>query len=285
VEESLRKWKIDYDLFITESEDHLRQLTREKSREYLTVVGVGGDSTLQIMAEEMIKDRAGAALGMIGLGSSNDISREFGVADIEKGSRAIKLGRRQRIDLGEISSEGSVLKYFIGQANIGLGVWVNRYVEEVTGGKSLWGKFQIPVGIVGAIRAYQKKMVPIPLRVETDSRQLTGSFLIAAFTNISYWASGMRLHPDAHPDDGRLEACLILPCSFYRLARLALRASRGKLQGSKGVERWSAPAFDISSDRAFSIQTDGEVIGGRRSPTRVHRIRVRALPQALTIIA
>lgn len=285
VEECLRKWQIPYDIFITESEEHLRRLTREKSREYSTLVGVGGDSTLQIMAEEIIKGGSEAALAMIGLGSSNDITREFGIADVERGSEAIKRGARRRIDLGEISSEGTVLKYFIGQANIGLGVWVNMYVEKVTGGKSLWGRFQIPVGIAGAMSAYRKKLIPIPLRVETDSRQLAGSFVIAAFTNISYWASGMRLHPDARPDDGCLEVCLILPCSFYRLAGLAVRASRGRLQGSEGVECWSAPAFDISSEQAFSIQTDGEVIGGRRSPAHFHRVRVRALPQALTIIA
>jgi len=285
VEASLRKRGIAYDLFITENEDHLRRLTREKAQEYPTVVGVGGDSTLQIMAEEMIKVRASAALGMIGLGSSNDITREFGLAAIEKASLAIKHGNKRRIDMGEISSPDAVLKYFIGQANIGLGVWVNRYVEERTGGKPFWGKFQIPVGIAGAMSAYRKKLIPIPLRVETESRRRAGSFIIAAFTNISYWASGLRLHPDARPDDGRLEACLILPCSFSRLAGLAVLARKGRLRGTAEVERWSAPAFDISSELAFSIQTDGEVIGGRSSPALFNRIRVRVLPQALTIIA
>jgi diacylglycerol kinase (ATP) len=284
LEESLRKWEVAYDLFITESEEHLRRLTREKSREYSTVVGVGGDSTLQIIAEEMIKGREGAALGMIGLGSSNDIAREFGMADMEKGSEAIKRGNKRRIDLGEISSEGAILKHFIGQANIGLGVWVNQYVEELAGRKPGWAKFQIPAGLAGAISAYRKKLVPIPLRVETDSRRIAGSFVIAAFTNISYWASGMRLHPEARPDDGRLEACLILPCSFSRLASLAVLAKRGRLRGAEEVERLASPVFDISSERAFSVQTDGEVIGGRR-PAQFHRLQVRVLPQALTIIA
>jgi diacylglycerol kinase (ATP) len=285
VEGSLRKWEIAYDLFITESEDHLRRLTREKSREYSTLVGVGGDSTLQIMAEEMIRTGSEAALAMIGLGSSNDIAREFGSADIDRGSRAIKLGRRRRIDLGEITSEGVILKYFIGQANIGLGVWVNQYVEALAGRKPPWLKFQIPAGVAGAIRAYRKKIVPIPLCVETDSRRIAGSFLIAAFTNISYWASGMRLHPDARPDDGRLEACLILPCSFCRLAGLAVLAKRGKLREAEEVERLPAPAFEVSSDLGFSIQADGEIVGGRLTPRLLRRIQIRALPQALAIIA
>jgi diacylglycerol kinase (ATP) len=285
LEESLRKRGIAFDLFVTESEDHLRRLAREKSREYSTVVGVGGDSTLQIMAEEMVKVRADAALGMIGLGSSNDIAREFGIADMEKGTEAIKRGNKRQIDLGEISSEGAILKYFIGQANIGLGVWVNQYVEELARRKSGWAKLQIPAGVAGAIGAYRKKLVPIPLRVETDRQVISGLFVIAAFTNISNWASGMRLHPEARPDDGNLEACLILPRSFYRLAGLAVLAKRGSIRKAKGVERLAAPVFDISSERAFSVQTDGEVIGGRQCPAHFHRLRVRALPQALTIIA
>ncbi|MGB6338430.1 MAG: acylglycerol kinase family protein, partial [Candidatus Aminicenantaceae bacterium] len=77
LEELLKKHDITYDLFVTQSEEDLLGLTQEKSKEYNVLVGVGGDSTFNIMANEIYKRSADVSLGMIGLGSSNDILKEF----------------------------------------------------------------------------------------------------------------------------------------------------------------------------------------------------------------
>ncbi len=285
LENCLQKWKIPYDLFVTENEDHLRLLTRKHSEDYPTLVGAGGDSTLQIMAEEIILAGAKTSLGMIGLGSSNDIARQFSLVTIDRACRALKRGRKRPIDLGGIVHQEKTIRIFIGQANIGLGVWINAFVEGLKKKNPRTGKFQWVAGTAAALRAYQKKIVPIPLKAEAQGFAAEGKFLLAVFTNISYWANGMRLHPDALPDDGILEATLVHPCSIPRLASLVLAARFGKLQGAPEVESGRGSVFRLSSPLPFGVQTDGEVIGNPESPSLFHELEIRTLPRALSILA
>ncbi len=76
IQRCLKEKNIDFDLMVTESEDDLRQLAGEKAKEYEKIVGVGGDTTFNIIAGEILKYRGPIpALGMIGTGSTNDIVR------------------------------------------------------------------------------------------------------------------------------------------------------------------------------------------------------------------
>jgi diacylglycerol kinase (ATP) len=281
----LREMDVPYDLFITKSEEHLRELTQEKSRDYPTVVGVGGDSTFQIMAEEIVRGGAPASLGMVGFGSSNDIPREFGVESLEKAFAALKRGCPRRIDLGYVEYGNRERRHFIGQANIGLGVQVNRYVAGLVARWRHLGRFQRAAGVLGIARAYRKKRIPIQAEVMTEDREIKGLFVAAIFANIRFWATGKKLLPAARPDDGQLDACLIRPCSFFRLARLARAVNSGNHLLAREVEFFQAACFEVSSPKAFAVQVDGEIIGGPASPSYFDRIRVGLIPRALSIIA
>jgi len=60
LERLLRHFEIRYDLVMTRSEEHLRELTRAHARSYPAVVGAGGDSTFHIMIGEMTAAGGGA---------------------------------------------------------------------------------------------------------------------------------------------------------------------------------------------------------------------------------
>jgi diacylglycerol kinase family enzyme len=277
---------IPHELHVTGSEAHLRELARHKSLEFGTLAAAGGDSTFQIVAEEIVKAGASPRLAMFGLGSSNDITREFGLETLEKTMAALEEGRTRRIDLGSVESEGAAPRYFIGQASIGLGVFVNQAAARAAERTPGLAGLQIAVGIWGVARAFRKKLVPVSLAVApSPGGKVEGRFQVANFANIRFWATGRRLVPQARPDDGMLDACLIREGSFLRLARLASSARKGRQVRMAGVEFLRSPVFDISSETPFAIQVDGEVLGGTFSPTLFGRVRVRVMPGALTIIA
>jgi diacylglycerol kinase family enzyme len=276
---------IPHELHVTESEAHLRELARRKAREFGTLAAAGGDSTFQIVAEEIVKAEAPARLAMIGLGSSNDITREFGLETMEKSVAALEENRSRRIDLGRVESEGAAARFFIGQASIGLGVFVNQAAARVAARTPGLAGLQIAVGAWGVARAFRKKLVPVSLAVAAQGGKVEGRFQVATFANIRFWATGRMLVPHARPDDGKLDACLIREGSFFRLARLASAARKGRHLRTAGVEFLESPAFDISSETPFAVQVDGEVLGGALSPTLFRRIRVCVVPGALTIVA
>jgi diacylglycerol kinase (ATP) len=285
LESVLKKWQVPFDLVVTASEEDLKARTRECAGRCRFLAGAGGDSTFQIIAEELVRSGADVSLGLIALGSSNDIAREFDLLGLESACRALKRGRTRQIDMGLVEHGGETLRYFIGQANIGLGARVNVHVKDLSEQHPRLAGFQSLAGAVGIIRSYRRKDVPVPLTVRAGRLTKSGLYVVANFSNIRFWATGRMLNPSARPDDGLLDACLIGPCSFSRLVRLASLARRGKHASAPEVEFLQATEFEVSSEKEFSVQADGEIIGGPRTPRLFRNITVRVVPRALRLIA
>jgi diacylglycerol kinase (ATP) len=284
LEELLKKHDIPYDLFISQSEEDLLGLTQEKSKEYKVLVGAGGDSTFNIMANEIYKRSADVSLGMIGLGSSNDILKEFGIDSLDKACMALKKRRTKRVDLGSIEEDSFLLRLFLGQANVGLGVYVSKHADVMAARGSRWAKFQAVAGISGIYDAYRSQKVPLSLTIKSDIGEVHGEFILASFNNIRYWATGRLLCPEAQPDDGKLDGCLIDNCSFSRFVHIALMAKKGNHIKTKEVEILQSSGFTVSAEKTFEIQTDGEIVHRPNSSTQFKTIQFRILPQALSII-
>ncbi len=284
LERLLHKHEIPHDLSISRSAKDLRELARTASRQYQTLVGVGGDSTFQIIIDEVMKTGCNPALGLIGLGSSNDIAREFQVESLDKACSALKRRKTKTIDLGCLGWGGESSLYFLGQANIGLGALVNRHIEELADRKPRLGKRQIIAGLFGIIKAQRSGKIPLGLLVESAEGRTEGEFVAAVFSNIRFWATGRLINPGARVDDGLLDACLIRDCSLLRLIRLALLAKKGRHVTAEEAVCLRSPVFTVRSEQGFAIQVDGEIIGGWRTPFLFTEIQVRVIPQALKLI-
>jgi YegS/Rv2252/BmrU family lipid kinase len=284
LEQLLRRFDIPHDLFVTQSEEDLKELTRQNVQRCKTLVGAGGDSTFHIMVNEIMKTGKEVNFGMIGLGSSNDISKEFQVDTLEKACETIRAGKTMRIDLGCISEARTILKYFLGQANIGLGAWVNKYIDKLASKGPHLGRIQGLAGTLGIINTYRTKKIPLSLTIESEEGKFEGQFVLAVFSNIRYWATGRKINPAARPDDGWLDGCLIKTCSFARLAYLAALSRKGNHIKATEVEILRSRAFEISSERAFQIQADGEILGSSGETTSFKKIQFAVIPQALNVI-
>jgi diacylglycerol kinase (ATP) len=284
LEELLRQFAIPYDLFVTRSEGHLRELTRKNAGRCRTLAGAGGDSTFHIMVNELMNAGEEVDFGVIGLGSSNDICKEFGLDTLERACAALKAQRKRRIDLGGLSGESNPVRYFLGQANIGLGVWVNRYVEELAARGVRSARIQGLAGVLGVIRSFRTQKAVLPVAVESESGKSEVPLTLAVFSNIRYWATGRLINPSARPDDGWLDGCLIRACSFLRLARLAALSRKGRHAEAREVEFMRSRAFLVSSEQAFPVQADGEILGGDREPAYFKTLRVAVIPKALNVI-
>ena len=283
LEERLRQCAIPYDLTVTRSAEDLRDLTREHAQRYGAVVGAGGDSTFHMMVNEIMAAGANVNFGMIAVGSSNDIAKEFGVDSLEKACLALKTMRVKKIDLGGIDDGEKPVRYFLGQANIGVGVFVNQYVTELAQRNPKSAERQTLAGIRGIIRAYRDKIIPLPLAVEFEASRVEGEYLAAVVSNVRYWATGKIINPNACPDDGKLDACLIRKCSFLRLARISSLANSGRHGKADEVDIFQSRSFEISSITPFIIQTDGEILTGS-DHSLFRKATVRILPRALNII-
>jgi diacylglycerol kinase (ATP) len=283
VEARLREIGLSFDLFVTRSEEDLRALARACGETHGTVVGVGGDSTFHWIVNELVRSGSSASFGMIGTGSSNDIDREFGLDSPDKAFVALKGGRTRRVDLGLIERDGTPVRYYLGQANIGLGARVNIFVENQFQKRPWLGRRQTLAGILGIVDAFRSKDLPLRLSI-IPGGGAAGEYTLAAFSNIRYWATGRMICPEAVTDDGMLDACLIGKTSFFGLLRIARLAGAGKHGKKNGVVCTKAKRFDVSSETPFVIQTDGEIVGAPGRPERFDRVTFRAVPKALDLV-
>ena len=285
LERLLKHFEVRYDLVMTRSEDHLRSLTRELAAAGATVVGAGGDSTFHIMIDEIVRAGTATTFGMIGVGSSNDIPLEFGLRSLWDACRALRDRRTRRVDLGRILENGVAIGHFLGQANVGLGAYVSGYVADLARRKPGLARRQSLAGLRGIREAYRSGALPWKFGVSTRSGRREGEFSIAVFSNIRFWATGKVINPAAVPDDGILDACYIGGASFLRLARIAFLAGKGRHGRAAEVSFDKAPAFALSSETAFEIQSDGEILRTADGRTSFREIQIEVAPGALEIIA
>jgi diacylglycerol kinase family enzyme len=292
IEAELARMSLPFSLIVTQSEDHLRELVRKLAAsgpEGRILVGAGGDSTFLIMANEILSRSggnrpAGPILGLIGLGSSNDIPTAFGLDSLETACRILRDGRPRLVDAGEVVKNGLGAGYFLGQANVGLGAAVNRFVYDLAGRRPRLARRQTLAGLAGIRRAYRTGEVPIPMAISWEDGAADGPKTLAVFANTRVWATGRIIAPEADPDDGRLDACFIGPCSMRRLARIYALTKTGAHVGQPEVRMAKAREFVIRTDSRLDVQTDGEIIEG--TPSGESRtILLRAVPGAFRILS
>jgi diacylglycerol kinase family enzyme len=167
LEKCLKEQGVTYDWFNSRSEDDLRDLVEATAENYPTLIAAGGDTTFLIVINEMLRLGLGNTLGMIGLGSCNDVVREFEIHSLKKACLAIKRNRSRRIDLGMALDGEKVLRYYPGQASIGLAVLINQYVERVVKRSPRLGKYQTLSGLRGGWQALRS----VDLRIYSGSIQ------------------------------------------------------------------------------------------------------------------
>lgn len=286
LESRFREAGLPYDLIVTESEDHYRRLSRDLASRYGILAAAGGDSALHILINEIMGLPDRPAVGFIGIGSSNDISREFGIESLDKACAALRTGRKRMIDLGRISSPGTSPVWFLGQANIGLGAAVSAWIEDLSRKAPHLARAQTPAGILAVMSAFRKKRVPVFLSISADGGQaVEAAFTAAVFANIRFWATGRIIAPSARPDDGFLDACLIEDVSLARLVRIARWAGRGEHADRPDIRMIAGRRFTVSSKTGFVVQADGTLIGRIGRPEAFRTIAIEAVPKAIALIS
>ena len=219
--------------------------------------------------------------GMVSLGSQNDIGKEFGVDSLEKACFAIKSGVTKQVDLGILTADNSDPSYFLGTASLGLGVTVNRYMENFVRKYPTLTRFEFikPVlEIFGIYDAFSAKEVPTQLTLKYGNESFLNNFSLVVFNNTSFYAGGKKLNPDTTPYDGLLDCCYITSESFSRFLKIYSLYLKGKHTEEKDVKLIRASEFKIVSKEGVEIQTDGEIRG------QYKEIDLSVKPKALRVI-
>jgi YegS/Rv2252/BmrU family lipid kinase len=191
------------------------------------VIAVGGDGTIHEVAngffpaaDEQLKAGTAAqggaktVLGIIPFGTGGDFRKTLGIDnDVASAARVIQDGRDRSIDVGRLTyttpSGGTAQVRFVNIASFGISGLVDSIVNQSS--KALGGKVTFLLATLRATARWKNQRVRLRFNDgeagEDDER--TGLIQTVAVANGRYFGGGMKIAPDAIPDDGAFDVVTI----------------------------------------------------------------------------
>jgi YegS/Rv2252/BmrU family lipid kinase len=213
---------------------------------------------------EVVNGLAGAEgveLAVIPRGTGGDFVRTFGIpSKLEDAVRVALEGSVHEIDLGRAVFQtwsGEVGEsYFANIASAGMSGAVAKRTNESTsaplGGKVayLWSTVVVFLGWKNA-----------EIRVKVDGEERSGPMFDVIVANCKYLAGGMKIAPDAEPDDGLFDVLLIGDVSKLDLALTMPKIYRGTHLPHPRAELLRGTSVAVESPEPLPVELDGEQPG------------------------
>jgi YegS/Rv2252/BmrU family lipid kinase len=250
---------VPHDLVLTTHMGNAAQIA-EEAKGYDTLVAVGGDGTVHEVLNGIMRRPEGdrPALGLIPTGSGNDTRRTLGVpTDIADATLVLAAGVRRRFDVGLCNG-----LYFNNSFAAGLDARVTAKAVEykvTTKRSGLW------LYLTALLHVLFRELYSHHVQISWDGEEPVADDLLALAATIGpTYGGGFYITPEAVPDDGLLEVCVIdplsLPGALLRLPFVVL----GKHTRFKVVTMSRRRSIVIESAEPMPAQLDGEVMVDRR---------------------
>lgn len=254
------------DVHKSRSREHVAEIIAEHGDGIDLVIMAGGDGTMNA-AVDILHERD-IALGLLPLGTANDLARTLGIpTGVQAACRAITHGRPHRIDLGRVNG-----KLFFNVASVGAAALLSKHLDREL--KARWGVLSYPIGV----RDVLDRANAFDAEIEDDEGTVERVRSIQiAVGNGRFYGGGMKVAEESAIDDGRLDLYSLEPQSLWRLVFTLpfIRSGRhGKLEGSVAM---TGTRFTVRTAEPLDVSTDGEVT--TRTPAEFG-----ILPAALTVM-
>jgi YegS/Rv2252/BmrU family lipid kinase len=222
VEVQLRKRETEYLKVAADSQAEAITQTDEllKRGKVKAVAVVGGDGTLHGLLSLLAG--SGIPYGVIPSGSGNDTSRALGIPRHPIQALDIILaGQTQHIDLLETIAADGVPQLTLTAVAVGLDAMV---AADVNGSHyKRWcnklgvGSLAYIIGLFRALAVFSPQVITITM--DGVVREFPRGWL-SAIANVSTYGGGLKICPNALPDDGQLHICVVSNCSVWRILLL-----------------------------------------------------------------
>lgn len=244
------------------------------------IVVVGGDGTLREAANGLLDASADAgesasvpALSFIPAGSGNDFARDHGIPmdpaeALSNLLTALREGRRRRIDVIRTDGGEAAINSSGAGFDAAVAIAVNRSPLKRALGKIRLARLAYVGLMVRLLASYR----PADVVLEVDGvRHAIRSVWLAAVTNIPSIGGGMRINPQAKPDDGLLDVCIVHGITRLRLITAFPRVYSGKHTTIRGVSFYRGRHIRLEASSPLPVHADGEDDGFTPFDVRVER--------------
>jgi YegS/Rv2252/BmrU family lipid kinase len=269
VRATLEQQGADYRMSSPPGREAARAAAHEAGERGETVVAVGGDGTIGLIAGAL-RDTPGR-LAVIPAGRGNDFARVLEIPEDPAAAALIALeGKERVVDVGDVDGET-----FVCIASLGFDSDANRIANEA---KLIKGNM---VYLYAALRALIGwKHANFHVVVDGTAHDLRGWSVAVA--NSQAYGGGMYVAPNAELDDGKFDVVMGSESSKWAFLRDIRKVFDGSHSQLSYVQTVRGQTVEISADRPFDIYADGDPIGCLPATVRISPRSLKVLVPAET---
>ena len=225
-----------------------RALESIDQEEYSRIIACGGDGTLNICVNSMIRNNIHLPLGILPAGTANDFAYYFELpSDIEK-AMDIALGEKTtKADVGVVNE-----KYFINVAALGNMVDVSQktdpYVKNAIG----------PLAYYLKAATELNQVHPINVKMTTPEQVYEEEIFFMTVCNGESAGGFRKLSPSSKMNDGKLDVIAFRKMPWLEFGPLLMEVINGRHPENKNVLYFQTPKLVIESDEDIPTDIDGE---------------------------
>jgi diacylglycerol kinase (ATP) len=243
---------------LSERRGHLVELARDAAAEGRLLVVVGGDGTLN----EVVNGIAGrdVDLATIPLGTGMDFGRTYGIPT--KFDDAVRLaldGAPRTIDAGRVRYRTwggeDAERWFVNVGSVGMSGAVAQRANGMS--KALGGKATFFYALTRVFFEWENTEVT----VQFDGGERRGRMHDVVVANGVWHGGGMKLAPDAQPDDGLFDVVLIGDVGKVDFLTTAPKIYKGKHVAHPKVEVVRSARVAVDAAEHLPIEVEGEQVG------------------------
>ncbi|MGW5331296.1 diacylglycerol kinase family protein [Streptomyces bauhiniae] len=241
------------------------------------VVVCGGDGTVRAAADRLAG--SGVPLAVVPFGTGNLLARNLGLPLTPAEALDAALGGAPRvIDLARIEGDGLPATHFAVMSGVGLDAAMMKYAEEHDRAKALLGW---PAYVLAAPKAMRGPRMGLSVRLD-GGQPLRRTARMVLVGNTGELQGGLRLIPDARPDDGVLDLLILDPQGpggwLRTVSALLLHRGRDGEKGDGQPEFRTFRRAEFTFDAPEPREIDGDPVGTGL------RLSVEVVPGALTVL-
>jgi YegS/Rv2252/BmrU family lipid kinase len=263
---------VPHDTVLTERPGHAADIVAA-AKGYDVIVAAGGDGTVHEVLNGLMAHptETRPVLGLLPTGSGNDTRRTLGVStDLTQAALELSTGRRKAFDVGLCNGI-----YFNNSFAAGLDAKVTAKAVEYKVTKKRDGLW---LYLTALLHVLFNDLGAFDVSLSFDGAEPTQvTTLIMAATNGPTYGGGFFICPEAVPDDGLFEVCMIDPLSLGNALWRLPFVIMGKHTKMKVVHMSRHTSIRIECAEPMPAQIDGEVLLERS-------YEISMLPGAITCI-
>jgi diacylglycerol kinase (ATP) len=219
------------------------------------IVAVGGDGTINEVANGLLASGKQIPLGLVASGRGSDLVRTTGTPrQVEQALRLCCNGNVRTIDIGRATLADGSSRIFLNAGGLGFDASV---AERVHGAKLPGSTLPYLWGLAGALARYRN----IHVSIDADGQLLSTTARSVLVANARYLAGGMLMAPMADITDGLLDVAILGDLSRTEIVRAVPSVYRGNHLNHPKFTHLRAKTIRVESVEPARVQLDGELAG------------------------